>query len=343
MGKTTGEVEPVDPFDRTRGEWAARGAPAAGDTVDETSVNADAEAAEIRSGIEQTRAEMGQTIGALQEKLDPSRIADQVKEQIRERATEAYDSAKESLRAATIGRAEKMMENVSDTVSDMSQRAGAAVSDTSSWIVDLVRENPIAFALIGAGLGALALNTRNRQSSYGSPYSAGRRGYLGPEYGRSDYQRSYGDREWDTASDQGVASKAREMGESVAETARAAKERVSGVVSSAAASVRDTASTVADTTREQVSHLTQEVRYRARGAGDLFNSTLQENPLALGVAALAAGALMGLVLPSTRVESEYLGEAREQFVDKAKTVARDTAEKVQRVTEEAARTLNQPT
>ncbi len=359
MGKTTGEIEPGDPLDRTEEEWSAAG-PSDVNTVDQ----ADQQATELRLNIEHTRAEMSETIGALQEKLDPARIAEQVKEQIRVKANEAYDTAKESLREATIGRAEKLMENVSDKVSDVTQRAGMAVSDTGSWIVEMVRENPIAFALIGAGLGALALNNRQKQSWSSRPsYGDARRpygnysGYGSQEYGRPGYpQREYdsGYREpaggswgsterpsgnWAQETGAEISGKAREIADSVAETARAAKDRVTGAVSSAASSVRDTASTLADTTREQMSHLSEEARYRARGASDMFSNTLQENPLALGVAALAAGALIGLVLPATRVESEYMGEARDQFVDKAKEVARETADKVQRVTEEAGRTL----
>src|SRR5205823_15122008 len=132
----------------------------------------------------------------------------------------------------------------------------------------------------------------------------------------ADEQRSSAGRTSETGTDLG--DKAREMAGSVAETARTAKERVASAVTSAAATVRDTASNVADTTREQVNYLSAEARYRARGASEIFSNTLQENPLALGVAALAAGALVGLVLPPTRVESEYMGEARDQFVDKAK-------------------------
>lgn len=366
MGKTTGEVEPGDPLDQVGDEWATTAAPVNTEPDDEA--QADAEAAGIRVNIEHTRAEMSTTIDALQEKLDPSRIAEQVKEQIRERAVEAYDSAKESLREATIGRAEKIMENVSDKVSDVTQRAGTAVSDTGSRMMNMIRENPVAFALIGAGLGALALNARQKKQwyerrAYGD-YTDGRRSYSGyadysgQDYGRPGYnlrgQSGYPDNEtinWTSgqgyatnpAGESGtdIAGKAREMADSVADTARAAKDKVTGAVSSAASSVRDTASSLADTTRQQVSHLSDEARYRARDAGDMLTNTFQENPLALGVAALAAGALIGLVLPGTRVESEYMGEARDQFVDKAKDVARETADKVQRVTEEAGKTLKQ--
>jgi hypothetical protein len=54
---------------------------------------------------------------------------------------------------------------------------------------------------------------------------------------------------------------------------------------------------------------------------------------------LAAGAIVGLSLPTTRVENEYLGEARDRLVGQAKSAAHEAAEKVQRVTSEAGRTL----
>jgi len=125
--------------------------------------------AQIRSNIEQTRADLSDIIGALQEKLDPSRIAEQVKDQLREKATEAYDTAKTAVRDATVGKAEKIMANVSETVTDMTGRAGAAVTDTGSTVVRYIRENPIPFALVGIGLGMLAFNKRqNQQASYES-------------------------------------------------------------------------------------------------------------------------------------------------------------------------------
>ena len=61
--------------------------------------------------------------------------------------------------------------------------------------------------------------------------------------------------------------------------------------------------------------------------------------MTLGIAALAAGALVGLSLPTTRVEGEYMGEARDRLMDQAKSVAQDTADKVQRVAGEAGRTF----
>jgi len=290
MGETTDEVRFVDEFEAPVVE------PSSGTRVTGTSEEANEggqEAAEIRSGIEQTRADLSETIDALQEKLDPARIAEQVKGQIREKATEAYDTAKDAVKEATIGKAEKIMSNVSETVTNATERAGTAVRDTSSSVVDYIRENPVPFVLIGIGAGMLALTGRGKERS------------------RYDWSRNT-------------------EGEAYGRSER---------VSSAASSFRDAGASAADTTREQLNYVSDQARQGARVAKDRFRTTLEDNPLALGVAVLAAGAIVGLTLPTTRVENEYMGEARDLLMGQAKSVAHEAAEKVQRVTGEAGRTL----
>jgi ElaB/YqjD/DUF883 family membrane-anchored ribosome-binding protein len=164
MGKTTDkELRAEDPFDdRTPERLSDTAAPRVSEVVTD-SVD---EAAQIRSDIEQTRAEMGDTIDALQEKLAPGHLAEQVKEKVKAQASDAYDSAKQ----AVVDKTERIVGNVSDKVSNVTQRAGTAVRDTSSSVVEFIRENPVAFALIGAGFGMLALNARRTETSiYRSP------------------------------------------------------------------------------------------------------------------------------------------------------------------------------
>lgn len=299
--------------------------------VSEADVEAELEAAQIRSDIEQTRAEMGDTIDALQQKLDPSRIAEQVKVELREKVGEAYESAKQTVKEATIGRVEKMATNVTDAISDVSQRAGAAVSDTGSSIVQVIRENPLASTLVGVGLGMMLANARSSRRSYSASWDRDRRGSYAYPYSAGDRYSSaerFSSRGESAYGDTGLSDSAH----GVLDTAKDA-------VSSAASSVKETAGNVADATREQVSHVADQARYGARAAGDWFQATLQENPLVLGIAALAAGAIVGLSFPSTRVESQYMGQAADQVVDRAKSLARDTAEKVQHVAQEAGRTM----
>ena len=70
-------------------------------------------------------------------------------------------------------------------------------------------------------------------------------------------------------------------------------------------------------------------------AGRSFQRLVKENPLAVGAAAVAVGAAVGLALPSTRIEQEYMGEASEKIVDKAQQVARDAMDKVKSATQPA--------
>ncbi len=298
MGETTNEVTPI------------------------ANDNSQEEASEIRSGIEQTRSHLSATIDALQDKLDPTRIAEQVKDQIRGKATEAFDTAKTAVKDATIGRAEKIMSSVSEAVTDMTERAGTAVSESSSSVVQYIRENPVPIALLGLGLGLLAMKKRRMEPSYRSEKR------LAP---------STANRAKDFAS--GIADSAGAVGANVADTARGAAERATSAVGSAVSTVGEAASRLADTTRQKYHDVRDQAQHGAQVTGERLQRTLQENPLGLGMAALAAGALVGLTLPSTRLEGEYLGEARDRLVGQAKSVAQDVVEKVQRVTEEAGETL----
>lgn len=301
------------------------------DVDHEKAANSDPEAMRIRSDIEHTRTDLSETINALQEKLDPSRIAEQVKDQIREKATEAYDTAKQAVKEATIGKAERIMSNVSETVTEVTGRAGTAVKDTSSSFVHYVRENPVSFALVGIGLGMLAMSSRKKEHS---SYSAGR---------TNDYPSSYSYSASGTTNtdEPSMTDRARNVVSGVADTAREATGRATSAVGSAASSVRDVASSAADTTRKQLQNVSDQVRQGSRAAGERYNNMLHENPMALGIAALAAGAIVGLTLPTTRIESEYMGEAREHLVDQAKSAAQEVVGKVQRVAGEAGHTLKE--
>jgi hypothetical protein len=79
---------------------------------------------------------------------------------------------------------------------------------------------------------------------------------------------------------------------------------------------------------ERASEVTARARGAASRARNRWESMLHENPMALGIAALAAGALIGASLPQSDLENEYLGETRDQMLDSAREVAHDAVEKV---------------
>ena len=154
MGKRTNKVDEGKLASRTDVRDLADTPSTADDLGGET--DSTAEATEIRSTIEQTRAEMSETIDALQEKLDPERIAAQVKEKVKETAGEAVDAAKESVRDATIGRAERMVTNVADKISDMTGIPRRELRNSGASVVDYVSSRPLAFAMLGIGFSMLA-------------------------------------------------------------------------------------------------------------------------------------------------------------------------------------------
>src|SRR5262249_20911378 len=67
------------------------------------------EVEEIRSEIEHTRAEMSHTIDAIQDRLNPRRLVQEAQETVRE---------------ATVGKAERMMNEASDAATGMVSSAG---------------------------------------------------------------------------------------------------------------------------------------------------------------------------------------------------------------------------
>ena len=92
-----------------------------------------------------------------------------------------------------------------------------------------------------------------------------------------------------------------------------------------------------DTLRSRVSGTTpdsDDVKQGAlRAAG-----VAQENPLGLGIAALGAGFLAGLLIPGTKVEDEKIGPVADQVKEKAKETGQEALERGKHVAEQAAET-----
>ena len=64
--------------------------------------------------------------------------------------------------------------------------------------------------------------------------------------------------------------------------------------------------------------------------------TAERNPLGLALGAAAAGFVAGLLLPSTRMENERLGEISDRVVDAAKETAGEAVERGKHVAQEAS-------
>jgi ElaB/YqjD/DUF883 family membrane-anchored ribosome-binding protein len=75
---------------------------------------------------------------------------------------------------------------------------------------------------------------------------------------------------------------------------------------------------------------------RGKQLEQTIETTLRENPLALGAAALAVGAVIGSVLPRTRFENEWLGEKRDEIVEKGQELAHAAVSKAEQAAKKVA-------
>jgi hypothetical protein len=69
--------------------------------------------------------------------------------------------------------------------------------------------------------------------------------------------------------------------------------------------------------------------------------TAERNPLGLAAGAAAVGFLAGLLVPSTRIENERMGQMSDRVVDAAKETASDAVERGKHVAQEAAETAKE--
>jgi hypothetical protein len=74
----------------------------------------------------------------------------------------------------------------------------------------------------------------------------------------------------------------------------------------------------------------------ANRAGGLLHQAIHDNPLAVGTAVLALGAVVALAIPQTPQEHQLMGPARDRLVANAQDTAQDVAQKAQLAVQETA-------
>ncbi|HEX6650624.1 MAG TPA: DUF3618 domain-containing protein [Pyrinomonadaceae bacterium] len=241
---------------------------------------------QLRADIEDTRADMTQTINEIQERLSPENLVGQVKETVRE---------------ATIGKVERVMGQVGETLSgvteparEMAGRAGNAIKEVGTTVGDTIWKNPIPLGLIGLGVGMLIMKNYRGQS-----YASSSSPRKFPQGRRTNYEMDY--------AGQSRQTQQQSMG--------------AGTLNQ----VKETASDLANRSTQTLN----ELGTKAKNSASRFGEIMRDNPLAAGAVAIAAGTAVGLLIPSTQIESEYIGETGERLVERVEDVARDALGKVQ--------------
>jgi len=260
----------------------------------------------------------------------------------------------------------KEMDETVDALSDrlspgrlMDEAWEALRGNDDAGVGTIIRDHPVPVALIGLGLGWLAVEQSRgatpRRSSNGhvstTRRSRGRRGPL------------TGDAVDSTDPDSEHAS----AGTRIDGTVRAAKDSAGERLSAAGASVADAAGTVRDGVEhagsavaeglsdagsrasDAVSDASDWTRGRLSDAGETavdsarnggrqirngVSGMMEDNPMVLGAVAFGLGLASGLAVPSSDVEDRLVGDTAETLKDEAGKLARNQADKVGNVAAE---------
>lgn len=278
---------------------------------------------EIKAKIEETRAGMGETIDAIQEKLSFSNLSEQVSEHV----NNAIETAKDSVYEATIGKVAQFMKST-----------GKELSNSS--LIATAKENPLPFLLIGVGAGLLAyqgFGRNNRRSNVrygGQPRLMGRESRnVGGSY-RSTAQSS-------SSLTDTVSGAAGSVADSVTNAAGTVRDTVSNAAGTAYDGVSRAASSTVSGVSQFASRATETASNLGSKAQETYEHYLEEKPWAIGAVALVAGAAIGMAIPSTRYEGELMGEARMNLLNKVSDTASDFVEKAKEAATEVGKSVTE--
>jgi ElaB/YqjD/DUF883 family membrane-anchored ribosome-binding protein len=252
------------------------------------------EVEQLKQEIHETQQELQQTVAAIQERLSPAHLKEQA-------ANTVHD--------ATIGRVHQMINRAEDRVNQAAESTRHAATEVSRE----VRNNPIPYVLIGAGVAWLFASRRQNRS--------GRNFESRQEWPRTGTRAT-------TELSEDVAWGGSSMSEPASGSSGAGSYGGSELYGSPSYASTSYGSSPSDSASSRAYGSTLSRQARIDRLRSRWDDMLQDNPMALGVAALAAGALLGATIPATEVENEYLGEARDTVVESAKTLAENAAQKV---------------
>ena len=206
----------------------------------------------------------------------------------------------------------------------MTMQSRPLLGDGGAWIFNAIKRNPEGLLLLAAG-AVLMMRTNSPQSSQAASNDA-----------------AYGPTK-DTAS-----KTAGQMADAVTDTARRTMDAASSYASTASDTARQTMDAAKSYASSAVEYADQAKRVVGEQSDRVVRQTrsvaqgvLQNQPLAIVAAGLAAGAALAAAFPPTELEKETLGpmgdqvsKAAERFGDQLKQATSKAGEKLKTAAEE---------
>jgi hypothetical protein len=193
----------------------------------------------------------------------------------------------------------------------MTRHSNTSAQGTSDWLMGVVKSNPEGLLLLAAGCALLLRSGAPKVSAQTSGRSPASSAGGGQQYDPGNYgQRPTG---------AGIS-------ESISQAADSAREYaadVSKTVSDKAGTYASAVGEYADDAWRQSERLAGQARSTLQGT---VSRVLQEQPLALAVAGLAAGAAVAAAFPATAVERRTLGPAGERLSEAASSAGQQLSQ-----------------
>ena len=201
-------------------------------------------------------------------------------------------------------------------------------------LTDAATQNPLPLLLTSIGLGWMMLTSRRGSRGNGASYS---------NSGDYDYHDSAGTLREGARTLRERAGNLRNRASEAADKVHGAMDSTRETMHGAMDSTRETWKHAAQSSRQTFEHTAESLRSGASRAAqvtreqtDRVNRLLHEQPLMLGALGLAAGAIIGALLPTTEHEDRMLGDTRDKAV---KEVAQKSRAKVEAAREQVASAL----
>ena len=252
------------------------------------------ESESIRSDIEHTRESMDRTIDKISDRMRPRHLLDQLLDFFR-----SHEGGKTGATAGSV-------------LTTVGKGAGRA----ANGVATVVRRHPVPSLLIGAGITWAVVENRRRHRGNGHEGS----------HEKSAYGESIEGMEWDEAEE--FASSEVEAVPNVStsfEEKTSMGEKISNVRESAGKTMKEKTQRLREKTQQMGRRISEGARAVGRSAQrgyttsrDKFVDASDEYPIAMGVGFLAAGVLLGLALPHSRKEDQWIGRAADRTKQQAK-------------------------
>ena len=112
---------------------------------------------QIKEEIEQTRAELGDTVAAVSEKTDVKKQAKRKVAETKAKAAAKKDQVKQKATAQKEAASAKVREAAPESAQEGAQQATQAAQQVAAQATQTARENPVPTAAIAAFAGGLAI------------------------------------------------------------------------------------------------------------------------------------------------------------------------------------------